>query len=179
MLGLLSFGPQSGYDLKQLADRSIRHFYWSPAKSQVYTELRRLKSFGLVEESLVEQESRPDKRIYAITPEGRSVLADWLNDPALDPTVYKSTTLMKIFFGASADPAALAAQLESMAGECREFISMLEESERQCEASGDKGIFTLLTVRAGLAHARADIEWAETARATLLGLDRPQQGTTR
>ena len=177
MLGLLSFGPQSGYDLKQLADRSIRHFYWSPAKSQVYTELRRLKSLGLVEESFVEQESRPDKRVYAITSGGRAALADWLNDPSLEPTVYKSTTLMKMFFGASAEPDALVGQLESMVRECHEFTTMLEESARQCEAAGDAGVFTLLTIRAGLAHARADIEWAEAARATLLGLGRQEQET--
>jgi DNA-binding PadR family transcriptional regulator len=178
MLGLLSFGPQSGYDLKQLADRSIRHFYWSPAKSQVYTELRRLKSFGLVEESFIEQESRPDKRVYTITATGRVALAGWLNDPVLEPTVYKSTTLMKIFFGASAEPAALVQQLDSMVQDCHEFTAMLEETERQCSAAGDEAIFTLLTVRAGLAHARADIEWAEKARATLLSLDRRQQETT-
>ena len=60
VLGLLSFGPQSGYDLKQFADASISHFYWSPAKSQVYSELRRLRAAGLVTEQHVEQENRPE-----------------------------------------------------------------------------------------------------------------------
>ena len=34
--------------LKQLINKSITHFYWSPAKSQIYGELRRLESHGLV-----------------------------------------------------------------------------------------------------------------------------------
>ena len=48
VLGLVSFGETSGYDLKQFADRSINYFFWSPATSQIYAELRRLKSLGYV-----------------------------------------------------------------------------------------------------------------------------------
>jgi len=36
ILGLLTFREMSGYDLKQLINKSITHFYWSPAKSQIY-----------------------------------------------------------------------------------------------------------------------------------------------
>lgn len=36
ILGLVSFGETSGYDLKRLADRSVHHFSWSPSTSQVY-----------------------------------------------------------------------------------------------------------------------------------------------
>ena len=44
ILGLLTLREMSGYDLKQLINKSITHFYWSPAKSQIYGELRRLES---------------------------------------------------------------------------------------------------------------------------------------
>ena len=50
VLGLLSFGRDlTGYDLKKWADSSLRFFYWSPAISQIYGELRRLESLGYVE----------------------------------------------------------------------------------------------------------------------------------
>ena len=44
VLGLLSFGAElSGYELRQLALNSLRFFYWTPAQSQIYRELRRLQ----------------------------------------------------------------------------------------------------------------------------------------
>ncbi|MCP3818723.1 hypothetical protein NLX86_11540 [Streptomyces sp. A3M-1-3] len=47
MLGLLSFpGARTGYELKKWADASLRFFYWSPAISQIYAELRRLETLG-------------------------------------------------------------------------------------------------------------------------------------
>ena len=50
VLGMLSFGRElSGYDLKKWADSSLRFFYWSPASSQIYAELRRLERVGYVE----------------------------------------------------------------------------------------------------------------------------------
>ena len=71
ILGLVSFEEMSGYDLKQFADRSIQHFFWSPSVSQIYSELRRLESMGYVAERRVEQQMRPDKRLYRITARGR------------------------------------------------------------------------------------------------------------
>ena len=71
VLGLLTFGEMSGYDLKGLADYSIANFFWSPARSQIYSELRRLTSLGFVTETEVRQKRRPDKRIYRLTPEGK------------------------------------------------------------------------------------------------------------
>src|SRR5690242_1918293 len=47
VLGLLSFpGERTGYELKKWADSSLRFFYWSPAISQIYAELRRLEELG-------------------------------------------------------------------------------------------------------------------------------------
>ena len=49
LLGLLSFDRElSGYDLKKWADSSLRFFYWSPATSQIYVELKRLEKLGFV-----------------------------------------------------------------------------------------------------------------------------------
>ena len=174
VLGLLSFGPQSGYDLKQFADRSISHFYWSPAKSQVYAELRRLESLGLVDESFVEQDNRPDKRVYTITAEGRSTLARWLDETGMEHDVYKSSMLLKVFFGASADPPELIRQLQGVIDREQELLRQLEESRQRCEAAGDDGVFSLLTIRAGLSHVKATIDWAKEAQQVLAGLQERQ-----
>ena len=90
ILGLLTFGEMSGYDLKGLADYSIADFFWSPARSQIYAELRRLTSLGFVTEVEVRQERRPDKRIYRLTSPGRRALRVWLELPDVAPDVFAS-----------------------------------------------------------------------------------------
>ena len=50
MLGLLTFGDElTGYELKQRADNTLRFYWVAPAMSQIYSELARLTSHGLVE----------------------------------------------------------------------------------------------------------------------------------
>jgi DNA-binding PadR family transcriptional regulator len=173
-LGLLSFGPMSGYELKQVADRSIRHFYWSPAKSQIYAELRRLHRAGMVTEEHVEQETRPDKRVYQITDSGRRALASWLNSEEYEPSVFKSASLLKIFLGQGADPAALTRMLERHLEFEREKLDQLRQIEVEC--AGADHIFTALTVRAGILFGEAGIKWAEEALAPLRDMTERSKG---
>ena len=48
ILGLLSLGPRSGYEIKTTVDRSTR-FFWAASYGQIYPELRRLERDGLIE----------------------------------------------------------------------------------------------------------------------------------
>ena len=167
VLGLLSFRPMSGYDLKQFADRSIGHFYWSPAKSQIYTELRRLKQAGLVTEEHVEQEARPDKRVYAITAEGRARLTEWINSSTYEQDVFKSTLMLRVFLGGSANAGALISLLKQNLDFANDRMAELQLMEQQCLASGDDVIFSLLIIRAGILLTEAAIRWSEESMKTL------------
>ena len=42
ILGMIALGNQTGYDIKQLVDKSTRHF-WAASYGQIYPELRRLE----------------------------------------------------------------------------------------------------------------------------------------
>jgi DNA-binding PadR family transcriptional regulator len=98
ILGLLTFEEMSGYDLKLLADRSVKYFYWSPTKSQIYSELRRLESHGLVTMREVIQERRPDKRIYTITqPDERPCNNGW-HRQKLNRHVQESVATQTLFW---------------------------------------------------------------------------------
>ena len=91
IFGLLNFGEQSGYNLKQLTDNSVGHFFGSPVRSQIYSELRRL---------------------YSITDEGLSALRTWLSNTNTSNDVIKSHLLLKIFFGKHMDRDELIAEVE-------------------------------------------------------------------
>lgn len=160
VLGMLTFGEMSGYDLGKLIERSISRFGFQPAKSQVYATLRRLVALGWATERAVAQRDRPDKRVYRITPEGERALRGWLESPAVEPEVVRSPFLLKVFFGARIPTETLLAQMKEAHRRAIEELESLEEVEREIAASGRKDLrFPGLVVRYGLAHNRASVAW--------------------
>jgi DNA-binding PadR family transcriptional regulator len=134
VLGLLSFGAElSGYELRQLALNSLRFFYWTPAQSQIYRELRRLAGLGYVSGREVSQDSRPDKVAYSITEAGRVELARWLEHAPVAPPAIRYDTALRLFFGHATTPDRLRAivaehraHLERMLAELHTVRAMLE-----------------------------------------------------
>ena len=86
ILGLLSWKPLSGYDLKARFENSSL-LYWSGNNNQIYTALVELHKAGLVSQQVQLQESLPAKKIYSITEKGRVTLREWaLTTPELEET---------------------------------------------------------------------------------------------
>jgi len=83
ILGLLSWRPLTGYDIKKMfSDSTI--LYWSGNNNQIYRTLVQLHKSGLVSREIQEQENLPDRKIYSITDEGNKVLRDWvLSEPQI------------------------------------------------------------------------------------------------
>ena len=168
ILGLISFGEMSGYDLKRFADRSIHYFFWSPAVSQVYSELRRLKSMGFVTERRVEQQTRPDKRLYMITQSGREELQRWLDHPDVDEDVRKSKLLLKLFFGRDTSHEVVANQLSVRLSQMKDRLAQYEQIDKEIKDQDD-WLYPYLVLQSGLAHTRAEIEWIGGALKVLRG----------
>lgn len=95
ILGLLAWGPRTGYEIKQVTDQSTR-FFWGASYGQIYPELRRLESAGLVG-SREEPRGRVPRRIYRLTAAGRRAVAAWLeeSDEAYE---VRDEGLLKLFF---------------------------------------------------------------------------------
>lgn len=109
VLGLLErFGPATPYQLKQIAQVSILHF-WTIPHTQIYSECARLAEQDLLEERREETGRR--RRTYRLTSAGRAELERWREDPVADLYELRDPGLLKLFCGA--EPATLApAQLE-------------------------------------------------------------------
>lgn len=118
VLGLLSRGPTSGYELGSLAERTIAHF-WPITRAHIYAELGRLEDAGLVTATEVAQRGRPDKRIYAITGAGERVLDGWLDSADLGDERRRNPLLLKVFFGDRMAPERLAALLAAQRERCQ------------------------------------------------------------
>jgi DNA-binding PadR family transcriptional regulator len=138
VLGLLSFGRDlSGYDLKKWADSSLRFFYWSPAISQIYAELRRLESLGFVESWAAPQDELRNKRLYRITPEGRDALTEWVRDSPVEPPVLKHGVALRVWLGHLADPAALREIVEAHREYASEMLAEVTTARRAAEREPD------------------------------------------
>jgi PadR family transcriptional regulator AphA len=166
ILGLLTFGEMSGYDLTKFVDRSVGHFM-TPAKSQIYSELRRLVALGWTTEREVPQRDRPNKRMYEITAEGRAALRSWLEDADVEPESFKSPFMVRVFFGAHMSPGALARQIEEYRRQCQEELAELRHTEKHLKLMGEALFYPYLTLKAGLTHTRAAIRWADEALSAL------------
>lgn len=173
LLGMLSAQERSGYDLKLLLDKQVHHVYWSPAKSQIYGELRRLEQAGLATMTEVEQTNRPDKRLYRITPAGREALQQWLASPDVEPDIFKSPLLLHLFFGHLMPRQVLIAQLEKrqqkLAAELEAYEKREQEVRDGMQAQGAEAHlpFFLLTLQFQSSMLQAALKWTTEAMAQL------------
>src|SRR5215510_4661432 len=103
VLGVLTWEPMSGYDLKKAIDSSVGYF-WGPAKSGIYALLPRLVASGYATSREVTQSGRPDKRIFRITARGRTALRSWIEDTPAPPDPDRNPLLLKLFFGSLTSP---------------------------------------------------------------------------
>ncbi|MEU1125832.1 PadR family transcriptional regulator [Streptomyces sp. NPDC005899] len=73
VLAALVEGEASGYDLAKTFDASIANF-WMATPQQLYRELAQMEADGLLAGRVVEQERRPNKRLFALTEAGWAAL---------------------------------------------------------------------------------------------------------
>ena len=151
VLGLLSSGERSGYDLARKAEQSVGHV-WSPARSQIYAVLPRLVKGGLARSRKVAQSGRPDKQVYRITRRGRKELRHWL-EASEDRD---DTFLLRVFFGELMSREALVSLVDRRRGLSRVRLREYSEIEQR-----GPDFHPYLTLRWGFAYERALIRWAD------------------
>ena len=143
VLGLLNlFEPATPYQLKQIAQVSIFHF-WSIPHTQLYTECARLAEAGLLDER--REESGRRRRVYRLSAAGRKALRAWRADPNTDLYELRDPGLLKLFCGA--DPASLAeAQVERHERRLHSYQELLDQTDM---SDGMR-----LSLESGIGHER-------------------------
>ncbi|WP_237292638.1 MULTISPECIES: PadR family transcriptional regulator [Streptomyces] len=168
VLGLLSFpGERTGYELKKWADSSLRFFYWSPAISQIYAELRRLEELGYASSARSGPEEVRAKRRYAITDAGRAALAGWAADTAeAGPPVLKHGLLLRIWLGHLSEPERLRAMVADHLERTRAELAAVREAMGHA-ADVPEWAFPALTLRWAERRHLAELELGEALLADL------------
>ncbi|MBV8431687.1 MAG: helix-turn-helix transcriptional regulator [Solirubrobacterales bacterium] len=96
ILGMIAKGVRSGYEIKQLVDKSTRHF-WAASYGQIYPELRRLEQDGLIQGQSDPSGARA-RMAYALTPRGEQALRDWLLSEHMPVYELRDEAMLKLFF---------------------------------------------------------------------------------
>ena len=191
LLGLLSWKPMSGYDIKKIVDVGLSHF-WNENYGQIYPTLDRLVKEGLARKSIDKHSGKRKRHLYRITAAGVSTFHDWLAQPAEPPSVRNELQLK--FFLSSKLPAnaslriiieyqkqqqlilteylesevALRKAIESgnYPDEVQEIFDGHEKPLTKKQKSKQCRIF-LLTLRHGILALQARLEWCEEVIAEL------------
>jgi DNA-binding PadR family transcriptional regulator len=159
ILGLLASGPLHGYELKLACEEELVPA--SPLNfGQVYTTLERLQRDGLVAHQVVSQSERPDKKVYALTPEGRRLLQNWLATPSPPETDPRHETALKLILARrleDADPLQVVAS-ERRAG----FERLREVSQARVQARKVKPkLATILFLDLTVLQLEAFLKWLD------------------
>jgi PadR family transcriptional regulator, regulatory protein AphA len=96
ILGWLSTGPGSGYDLVKQLDLGLSWF-WSAAHSQIYPRLKALEAQGLITSETVTVGTKLEKLVYSITDAGRNAVQEWASQPPTYPPNRDDERLRLIF----------------------------------------------------------------------------------
>ena len=161
LLGLLTLGPLSGYQIRQLIEESIGNF-WTESFGQIYPTLKRMAADGLVtvEES---QDGKRVKKTYSLTGLGERHLREWLAMP-VSVQVPRNELLLKLFFGDRAELEDVRRLVETRRELLADRLGRLRAIEQQISSvhAGHPGLpYWLMTVRYGVAETTALLGWCD------------------
>lgn len=160
ILGMLGLGRETGYDIKQFVDKSTRHF-WAASYGQIYPELRRLETQGLLT-SHSEPSGGRARTVYRVTDAGRAALDRWLLAPEEPLYELRDEGMLRLFFSDMVAPA----QRRALARAMQERHQRKLDQLRQIEPLARHGFSgPQLTLKLGIRTTEAMIEaWKETER---------------
>ncbi len=173
ILGLLSLGPKSGYEIKAFVDKSTR-FFWAASYGQIYPELRKLSEAGLIDGEAKPAGGRR-RTVYALTREGRKRLREWL---AVEPDVLemRDEGLLKLFFADATGGASAAERLAAKRRHHLEIVEQLRALEPLAAAKPER--FPLLVCRYGIECNQWMADWCQRTAEELSAAEAGSKGRT-
>jgi len=159
LLGLLEPDPSYGYELKRAYDNRFGQDKPLPF-GQVYATLGRLERDGRVEVRGTEPGSGPERKRYAITPEGVTVLEHWLSEPEPAEPHLQSVLFAKVVLALlSGRPADRFLDTQRAA-----HLARMRELTGQRRTSG---LAEALLADYALFHLEADLRWIDMTESRL------------
>ena len=168
ILGLLSWKPMSGYDMKQYVEQGIR-FFWNMSYGTIYPMLKKLEAEKLVTKEVQVQQGKPDRIIYSITEEGRAVLIDWQLSSTELAQLYDEL-LLKLFVGQNLSVDDQISIIQSYREKMEARHLLFRESEPvllEASAKSKQDLMFYLTLKSGVYSTEAKLRWCDDCIAIL------------
>ncbi|WP_413759144.1 PadR family transcriptional regulator [Streptomyces sp. MMBL 11-3] len=172
VMAALLEGEASGYDLAKGFEASVANF-WMATPQQLYRELERMEGEGLVSARVVQQERRPNKRLFSLTEAGRQVLRAYVAGGPAKPLAIRDELMVKVQcvdIGGAEDVAAVLAavaeRVERSTAKLARYRRMQERmlagrTEDEYLATAER-VGPYLTLQGGIALEKGNIQWGET-----------------
>jgi PadR family transcriptional regulator, regulatory protein AphA len=163
-LGVLSRKECSGYEIrKEFEEGGFGHFQEAGFGS-IYPALKKLTEEGLVVATEHQQDSRPDKKVYRITPQGRQALFEAVNrEPG--PDSFRSDFLFTLFFADLLPPRQVDRLVANRIAYHREVVREMEAGTEAAELSPGEAF----VMKFGLAMHKAACDFLEEHQHEVLG----------
>ncbi|MFZ4300905.1 PadR family transcriptional regulator [Streptomyces cinereoruber] len=147
VLATLLEGEASGYDLAKIFDVSVANF-WAATPQQLYRELDRLAEAGLITARVVEQERRPNKRMFRLTDAGRRELTVYTSAPPR-PSAVRDELLVQVQACDEGDTAAVRAFVARRMETARTKLARYDRLRERMLAGRDEEAYLDETERIG------------------------------
>lgn len=159
ILGLLSFGPRSGYDLMQLFENTAMGSY-SSSPGAIYPALGRLEKRGLVAGTVDDRQKLRPRRLFRPTPAGHRVLRRWLEAGITTEQVQRQLDelLLKFAFHSLLDGRATRDFLRQLAEATDRYLEELRN--QRTIFSDDEPPHGRMAFEFGIDRYRACARWA-------------------
>jgi PadR family transcriptional regulator, regulatory protein AphA len=161
ILGMITLGRRTGYEIKQFVDKTTRHF-WAASYGQIYPELKRLEDQGLIVGRDDPSGGRA-RTVFELTEAGHAALHDWLTSGQTSTPELRDEGMLKLFFS-DALPERRIANIREMRADAERKLEQLQALEGMA-SRGATGPY--LTLQLGLASTRATIDWCDAAERRL------------
>jgi len=139
VLAALLDGEYSGYQLAKIFDIAVSNF-WHAVPQQLYAELTRLESEGLITGRQIIQHGRPNKRVFTVTDAGLEELERFAQAPAR-PGIIREDLLVMVQAVDHTSPAAVIKQLEERAETALAKVALFESTLERLRGEMDEETF--------------------------------------
>ncbi|MFD5126778.1 PadR family transcriptional regulator [Streptomyces olindensis] len=170
VMAALLEGEASGYDLAKAFDATVANF-WMSTPQQLYRELERMEAEGLVTARVVEQERRPNKRLFSLTEAGRRAVRAYTAEPLGKPAVIRDELMVKVQCLDAGDMdavrTAIAERMEWATAKLARYERLRQRlldgrSEEAYFAEAER-IGPYLTLLRGMSFERENLQWGDMA----------------
>ena len=157
LLGFLAGGPCHGYELhrKFTASDGVG-MIWGMKISNMYAQLEKLERRGLISGRLLENEQRPARTQYSLTPSGKKQFSTWLHQPVQHPRDFRHDFFLQLYFIMLYEPGELDSLVENQIEVCQSWLGHL--SEQRAVPSGTIE-FTDLTNSFRHSQIQSMVDW--------------------